>query len=122
MTSDVIPWRLKPSLSTEMKSETSTFGFSSMQTCSGFGVISSGWTVIDVQASNADRMKAVDVARTLACGLRVCKDSVPSRRQRVPNNGFRTSGEPSLQSLGEGTQFAARLHEPPASKAQRPQA
>ncbi len=40
----------------------------------------------------------------------------------VPHNGSRISGEPLLKGFGEGTQFAAKPHEPPASKAQRPQA
>jgi len=40
----------------------------------------------------------------------------------MPHNGSRISGEPLLKSFGEGTQFAAEPHEPPASKAQRPQA
>jgi hypothetical protein len=44
------------------------------------------------------------------------------RHQRLPHNESRISGEPLLRSFGEGTQSAAKPHEPPASKAQRPKA
>ena len=40
----------------------------------------------------------------------------------MPHNGSRISGEPLLKSFGEGTQSAAKPHEPPASKALVPQA
>jgi len=55
--------------------------------------------------------------RNQDCNRR-CSKSV----QWMPHNGSRISGEPLPKSFDEDTQFAAKPHEPPASKALVPQA